>query len=143
MSNDQEYWDACLIKTWRKGGSVLDAMQLFVSITGRRTDAVEPPLLRLPRVGYKYKLPVRIFMANHLEKISNRLFAQPPEKDVALLRKLKDSKYDTSEKTTQPRDSELDKTYARNRRDNLRVGFFKVAFGFDNRNSATDWNKVK
>ena len=143
MSTDQEYWDACLIKTWRKGGSVLDALQLFASITGKRADEIEPRLLRLPRLGYKYKLPVRIFMAEHLEKISNRLFEQAPEKDIALLRKLKDSKYDTSEKTTQTRDSELAKTYARNRRDNLRVGFFKVAFGFDNRNSATDWNKVK
>lgn len=143
MSTDQEYWDACLIKTWRNCGSVMDALQLFNSITGKRADEIEPRLLRMPRLGYKYKLPVRIFMANHLEKISNRLFEQPPEKDVALLRKLKDSKYDTADKPTQTRDKELANAYAKNRCDNLRVGFFKVAFGFDNRNSATDWNKVK
>jgi hypothetical protein len=116
---------------------------MFSSITGKRTDEVDPPLLRLPHVGYKYALPVRIFMANYLEKISNRLFEQPPEKDVLLLQKLKDSTYTTAEKTTLLKDNELQNTAAQHRRDNTRTKFLKKAFGFDNRNRSTDWNVTK
>ena len=27
MSTDQEYWDACLMRTWRQAGTVMDAIQ--------------------------------------------------------------------------------------------------------------------
>lgn len=143
MSTDQEYWDACLIKTWRNAKRLLDAMIMFKSITGKHLEDIQPPLLRVPRVGYQYKLPVRIFMANHLEKISNLLFKYPPEKDVLLLRKLKDSKYNTSDKSTQATDKDLKNAMAKNQRDTKRVAFFKEAFGFDNRNRSTDWNVTK
>jgi hypothetical protein len=143
MSTDQEYWDACLIKTWRNAGSVVDALQMYTSITGKLAHDTEPPLRRLPRVGYKYKLPIRIFMANHLEKISNRLFDQPPEKDVLLLQKLKDSTYTTAEKTTLLKDNELQNVSAQHKRDKTRTNFLKKAFGFDNRNRNTDWNVTK
>ena len=87
MSTPQEYWDACLIRTWRQSGSVLDAMIMFKSITKVNLEDVEPKLLRIPRVGFPWKIGIRIFMASHLSKISNRLWDQSPEKDVALLQK--------------------------------------------------------
>ena len=92
MSTPQEYWDACLIRTWRQSGSVLDAMMMFKSITKIQMEDVEPKLLRIPKDGFPWKTGVKVFIASHLSKISNRLWDQPPEKDVALLKKLKDSK---------------------------------------------------
>jgi hypothetical protein len=86
---------------------------------------------------------MRIFMANHLEKISNRLFDQPPEKDVLLLQKLKDSKYTTADKTTLGKDNELQNAALQHKRNNTRTKFLKQAFGFDNRNRSTDWNVTK
>ena len=143
MSTDQEYWDACLIKTWRNAGSVLDALRMYTSITGKRAHDTEPPLRRLPHEGFKYALPMRIFMANYLEKISNRLFEQSPDKDVLLLHKLKDSKYTTADKTTLLKDRELDNATAQHKRDNTRTKFLKEALGFSNRNHSTDWNVTK
>jgi len=143
MSTYQEYWDACLIKTWRNAETVLDAMSMFSSITGKRTDEIDPPLLRLPKVGYKYKLPMRIFMANHLEKISNRLFHQTPDKDVLLLRKLKDSKYTTSENTTLPTDKELVNATAQYKRDNARTKIIRQKLSFSSRTRDTNWNITK
>jgi hypothetical protein len=68
MSTPQEYWDACLIKTWRNDGKLLDAFQMFRSVTGKRTDEIDPPLLRLPSAGVPWKLPARAYMAAYLEK---------------------------------------------------------------------------
>ena len=140
MSTPQEYWDACLIKTWRNNGQLLDAMQMFTSMTGKKTDEIDPPLLRLPRAGVPWKLYARAYMASHLEKISARLWEQPPEKDVLLLRKLQTSKYTTSTQDTN-RDKEMTNERQRYRTNRLRVGMSTLANNI--RNSATDWNTVK
>ena len=99
MSTPQEYWDACLIRTWRKAGSVWDVMAMFYSITGKKVFDMDPPLLRIPALGFPWRVGIRVFVSSHLSKISKRLFEQSPEKDVALLHKLKDSKYDTEADT--------------------------------------------
>ena len=140
MSTPQEYWDACLIKTWRNNGQLLDAMQMFTSMTGKKTDEIDPPLLRLPSAGVPWKLYARAYMAAHLEKISARLWEQPPEKDVLLLRKLQTSKYTTSTQDTN-RDKEMTNERQRYRTNRLRVGMSTRANNI--RNSATDWNTVK
>ena len=140
MSTPQEYWDACLIKTWRNNGQLLDAMQMFTSMTGKKTDEIDPPLLRLPSAGVPWKLYARAYMASHLEKISARLWEQPPEKDVLLLRKLQTSKYTTSTQDTN-RDKEMTNERQRYRTNRLRVGMSTLANNI--RNSATDWNTVK
>ena len=140
MSTPQEYWDACLIKTWRNNGQLLDAMQMFTSMTGKRTDEIDPPLLRLPRVGVPWKLYARAYMAAHLEKISARLWEQPPEKDVLLLRKLQTSKYDTTKQDTN-RDKEMTNERQRYRTNRLRVGMSTLANS--NINQATDWGVTK
>jgi len=140
VSTPQEYWDACLIKTWRNNGQLLDAMQMFTSMTGKRTDEIDPPLLRLPRVGVPWKLYARAYMAAHLEKISARLWEQPPEKDVLLLRKLQTSKYDTTKQDTN-RDKDMTNERERYRTNRLRVGMSTLANS--NINQATDWGVTK
>ena len=140
MSTPQEYWDACLIKTWRNHGQLIDAMQMFTSVTGKKTDEIDPPLLRLPRVGVPWKLYVRAYMAAYLEKISKRLWEQPPEKDVLLLKKLQTSKYDTTVQNTD-RDIEMEAEIRRLKTNQKRNGMSTLANS--NSNQATDWGVNK
>ena len=139
MSTPQEYWDACLIRTWRQYGSVLDAMIMFKSITKIQMENVEPKLLRIPRAGFPWKLGVRVFVAEHLSKISARLWDQPPEKDVALLKKLKDSNYDTEKDRINNNElqNEVNKTYKNKRKMEL------LSKNISDRNKATDWGTMK
>ena len=139
-STYQEYWDACLIKAWRNHGNLLDAVMMFKSITGEMMYEVTPPLLRTPPVGTPWKISVRGYMAQRLEKISNRLWDQPPEKDVALLKKLQTSSYTTTTTHTN-RDGSMDNERAQYLRNRTKVGM--SAIDASNRNQATDWNIVK
>jgi hypothetical protein len=140
MSTPQEYWDACLIKTWRNDGQLIDAMQMFTSMTGKKTNEIDPPLLRLPNEGVPWKLYVRAYMAAHLEKISKRLWEQSPEKDVLLLKKLQTSKYTTSKQNTD-RDKEMTNERERYRTNKLRVAMSTLANS--NSNQSTDWGVTK
>lgn len=139
MSTPQEYWDACLIRTWRQSGSVLDAMIMFKSITKINLEDVEPKLLRVPRVGFPWKIGIKVFVAEHLSKISARLWDQPPEKDVALLKKLKDSKYDTEKDAIADNEfkNEISKTVKNKRKIEL------LSKNNSERNKATDWGTMK
>ena len=139
MSTPQEYWDACLIRTWRQSGSVLDAMIMFKSITKINLEDVEPKLLRIPRVGFPWKIGIKVFVAEHLSKISARLWDQPPEKDVALLKKLKDSKYDTEKDVIADNEfkNEISKTVKNKRKIEL------LSKNNSERNKATDWGTMK
>jgi hypothetical protein len=140
MSTPQEYWDACLIKTWRNDGKLLDLIQMFKSIVGKDHWELDEPLLRTPSKGMPWGVYVRPFMAAHLEKISARLWDQPPEKDVLLLKKLQTSKYTTSTQNTD-RDKEMTNEGARYRRNRLKVGMSTLSSM--NRNSNTNWKIVK
>jgi len=140
MSTDQEYWDACLIRTWRKSGTLIDATSMFHSITGKKLH--EAGILRIPRDSLSWKIGVRVFMANFLPKISDRLWNQPPEKDVELLRKLSKSKYNTEKVAFRTKhDKDLSNARRQMYRDHEKNKFEynKVT----NRNEATDWNVVK
>ena len=144
MSTPQEYWDACLIKTWRQYGSFLDAVNMFRSITGidLLKDYEPRTILRTPKKFLPAHVGIRIFVARYLPKISDRLFDQPPEKDVLLLRKLSTSKYDVEDKAyltyaEQEHSNEIQKL----KRNRLKVGMSTLSVV--NRNSATDWNTVK
>lgn len=144
MSTPQEYWDACLIKTWRKHGSYGDAVRMFRSITGidLLTKEGHRAVLRTPRGFFPIKTGIRLFVARYLPKISDRLFDQPPEKDVMLLRKLSTSKYDTEEKEyTTSSDHEHNNIGRTVKTSMLRIGItFQAA---NDRNAATDWSVVK
>ena len=140
MSTMQEYWDACLIRAWRHHMKVIDAMNMFYSITGKRIDECE--LLRTPHEDTPWSIGARFFAAGYLPKISDRLWEQEPEKDVGLLRKLSKSKYNTEK--TQYRtnaDRELANAQAKNRRDREKKEYTTRAIA--DRNSATDWGVVK
>lgn len=137
MNTDQKYWDACLIKVWRNAGTVLDAIQMYKSITGKEID---DSLLRTPKKGFPWKIGVRVFVADRLEKISKRLWEQPPEKDVDLLNRLQTSKYTTTEQSTQV-DKKLKSESAQYKRNRLRVGM--ESLNHSNRNQKTDWRVTK
>ena len=144
MSTPQEYWDACLIKTWRQYGSYLDAVNMFKSITGIDLYRPQNPrtILRTPKKSFPVFTGIRIFVAQFLPKISDRLHDQPPEKDVLLLRKLSSSKYDVEEKAYQTSADRVhknaQKTFHKNtERINLQTT------NIIERNKATDWNVVK
>lgn len=140
MSTDQEYWDACLIKTWRNDGTILDAYVMFKSITNCKVFEREVPLLRTPAPGFPFKVRMRPFVAQHLEKISKRLWEQTPDKDVLLLKKLKDSKYTTSRMAT---DLDSDMINVRNQLkvNRKRVGWHVLQRSV--RNQSTDWRVTK
>lgn len=138
-STNQEYWDASLIRTWRNAGTVMDAIRMYQSIT--KTDFVNdvPSLKRVPKLGYPWKMGIRTFVASYLSKISNRLWDQPQEKDVLLLRKLKTSSYDTDVSATP--DSELQKEQRASKVNNKKMEFANAKY--KQRNSSTDWNVNK
>lgn len=138
--SDQKNWDAALIKTWRLAGSIGDVYSLFSHLSGKRTDECEPPLKRLPPGHIPWGIGVRVFVANHLSKISNRLWDQPPEKDILLLRKLETSSYDT-ETEKMHRDSELEAERKRVRQN--REMQTLITTNISNRNRSTDWNVTK
>ena len=140
MNTLQEYWDACLIRAWRRQLSLLDAMSMFLSLTGKRIDECE--LLRVPLPNTPWKSGVRVFTAYHLPKINDRLWDQEPEKDIALLRKLQKSKYST-EKTAYRTNADRDLAEARRK---TRADSKKNAYTtheISEYNSATDWNVTK
>lgn len=139
MSTPQEYWDACLVRTWRQSGSVLDAMSMFCSITGKKLDDFDPPLLRIPKAGFPWRIGVKVFVASYLSKISKRLWEQPPDRDVALLHKLKVSKYDTE--NAEIKDSDLAKEVKAYRRNEEKLAYTEQVVS--ERNHGTDWNVNK
>lgn len=91
----QELWDTILVQTWRRFGTIHDALDAWEDQTGQKLWGPEPRLLRIPSKGTPWKIGMRVFAAQHLPKISDRLWAQPPERDAALIAKLQTSSYDT------------------------------------------------
>lgn len=140
MNTLQEYWDACLIRAWRRQLSLTDAMSMFLSLTGKRIDECE--LLRTPFQNTPWTTGVRVFTASYLPKVSDRLWDQEPEKDIALLRKLQKSKYTTEKAAYRTNaDRDLAEAQRKTRKDREKN---KYMIGVvSNRNSATDWNVTK
>lgn len=140
MSTPQEYWDACLIRTWRKMGTIHDLFFMFYSVTGKKTSEYE--LLRMPRYGIPTSTGVRVFTAQHLPKINDWLWDKPPEKDVVLLKKLSASKYDTLETAFKTNaDKEMRREIQRLGTNRKRMGMRTL--DYNNRNQATDWGVSK
>lgn len=136
ISSHQKYWDACLIKVWRAGGQLLDAVLMFKSITGK--DVSECNLKRTPPGGMAWKMGVRVFVAEFLPKISARLWEQEPSKDVALLKALEKSSYTTCQRT---RDRELAKTKREAKQNETEISM--LANKIASRNRKTDWGVTK
>lgn len=131
----QKTWDACLIRCWRMDLTLLDVERMFESITKQWPSN----LLRMPTYNFPKRIRVRVFMDSYLHKISERLWAQEPAKDIDLLRKLQTSKYDTSSKAHRSNaDNELQKV-----KRSLKTSKAKSELDiwkYSRRNHATDWN---
>ena len=140
MSTLQEYWDACLIRTWRKHGTLQDVFSLFLSVTGQK--ATEVGVLRIPNKGIPWSMDVRIFVAEYLPKVNDWLWDKPPEKDVVLLKKLSASKYNTLDKAFKTNmERELQKEQ-KNLILNRKIGEMTSNL-IGERNQATNWNVNK
>jgi hypothetical protein len=140
MSTPQEYWDACLIRTWRNMGTIHDVFSMFYSITGKKTEEFE--LKRLPKLGVPTWVHVRVFTAQFLPKINDWLWDKTPEKDVVLLKKLSASKYDTLDKpfkTNMEKDLSTEMGRIRTNRKRMAMNSLSTS----NRNQATDWGVTK
>ncbi len=137
--SDQKNWDAAVISTWRRAGSVFDAMVLFKSLAGKQVDQCDPPLKRIPPAGYYWKVGIRVFVADRLSKISKRLWEQTPDKDILLLRKLETSSYDTEKDVIS--DLELQRERGQDYRNRKKVAMSMLEYS--NRNQATNWGVTK
>lgn len=142
MSSPQEYWDACLIRTWRNFGTLSDANKMFHSIVGKWPEEVEPILLRVPISFVPYTSQARYFVAHFMPKLNDMLINSDREKDVVILRKLKDSKYTASGKThlsDEERERKNESKKYRNARERIELD----VKNYSERNNATDWGTVK
>ena len=137
--SDQKNWDAAVISTWRRSGSVQDAVLLFRDLSGKQTSDCDPPLNRLPPNGFSWKVGIRVFVASHLSKISKRLWEQAPDKDILLLRKLETSSYDTEKDVIS--DLELQRERSQDYRNRKKVQMSVLEYS--NRNQATNWGVTK
>ena len=134
----QRIWDTCLLQYWRSAGKIFDAIEEFNKQTGK--NITECSLLRIPPLGYPWQVSMRVFVAERLEKIGNRMWDMSQERDKALIDKLQTSKYDTS-KQNLSRDPELQKQQREHRKNKqkIRLGVKK----YSDRNQKTDWRTVK
>ena len=117
----------------------MDALKLFSTLAGKRTDECDPPLKRVPKGHFPYNVGIRVFVAEFLPKINDRLWGQTQDKDILLLRKLETSPYDAMELRMYNSDSMvLMKKVATNE---SRMAMESLAKS--NRNHNTDWNVMK
>jgi hypothetical protein len=142
MSTPQEYWDACLIKTWRNFGTFKDACNMFRSITNVWPNECDPALLRYPTVFVPYGVQMQYFVANYLPKMNDWLWANPPTKDVDLLRKVNKSKYTVVKKRTHSEDEKERAKIGKETKKDRELRTLKTTL-VSERNSATDWNVAK
>lgn len=134
----QKIWDTCLLHYWRSYGTVWDAVDEFKKQTGK--NITECSLLRLPPPGYPWRVPMRVFIADRLEKISNRMWDMPQERDKDLIEKLQTSKYDTAKQSLNP-DRELEREQRNTKKNKAKITL--ETKNYANRNRKTDWNTVK
>ena len=140
MSTPQEYWDASLIRMWRRDGTLHDLFSMFHSLTGEK--ARELGLKRLPPFALNGTKSVKVFVAYYLPKINDWLWDKPPERDIDLLRKLSKSNYDTAEKAIKTDfDRELNNERRKIKTNRNRMGMNTLSM--TNRNQATDWGVTK
>ncbi len=137
MSSHQEYWDACLIRTWRNSGTMIDAFKMFESIVGKHPQTLK--LLRTP--GEHFHTQIRVWVASKLPRIGDWLFKRDASQDTLLLKKLSESKYDTHAETALLPDTEKKALYAENYRNRQRVEFNTTKMA--NRNRNTDGNVMR
>ena len=142
MSSAQEYWDACMIRSWRNFQTIGETTYMFNSICNKWPEEIQPRLLRLPADGTPRNITIRYFVAHFLPKINDFLCDQLPEKDVDLLRALKKSKMDTFDRAYKTNaDKEKDNTISKVKRDRVKMAGNTISYNI--RNHDTNWNVTK
>lgn len=139
-STNQEYWDASLIRAWRQDMRLLDVINMWESITNKVYQSEQGSLLRAPHSGFPWQVRVRVMVAELLPKINERLWSQPPEKDVLLLKALTGSNY-TVERSSSKYVSEL--RWSAKKIKNNENKMTLESNNYSRRNRSTDWDVNK
>ena len=137
----QRTWDEYLIKAWRADGAVLYAVNEWERVTGLSFVEHQPTLRRAPHLGYPWKFRARVFVAQYLDKISNRLWDQPPERDSALIDKLQTSTFTTANSLSTQATRELKRE--QRQLQNNRATMVLDIHNYADRNHSTDWGVTK
>ena len=133
----QKYWDACLIRQWRRVGTVGSVFTMFKSIVGHYPKSGE--LLRIPPMHRK--VGIRVYVDCYLPKLNDLLWKVPPDKDVEILNKLTKSKYDNDKHPSTNGEKEMRNARQRLKRSEKKIDFKNETY--ENRNHDTDWGVVK
>ena len=132
----QKYWDACLIRCWRRDLYLSHAVKLFKLYSGKFPWEVD--LLRIPPDRHYWKKPTRGFVARFMPKLSDWLFDHPQEQDLELLNKITATKY-TAVDTGVRRDKETRAAKYRMEKDIQRINVVVNLLHNGNR----EWNVTK
>lgn len=131
---NQKYWDAMLIRGWRKFQTIGEVEYVFIS-----TFKVNPwdiGILRIPNKYVHKKTQVRSFTAGFLPKINDWLNDHSADKDIDLLKKLETSSYTAEDCRTKVNKGVAE--YKKNRAImELDTNLFRT------RNHSTDWSVTK
>lgn len=86
---NQRFWDAMIIKSWNEFGN-----STALGVACKFEFGVYPQDLGLLRCANLYKQGTRVWIANHLTPLSERLWITPKDKQIALLDWLEETKLD-------------------------------------------------
>lgn len=140
----QRAWDTSVITAWREDGTIWNAIFKWEELTGKRFSDHLQELRRAPRSGLPWKMRVRVFVAEYLPKISNRLWDQSPARDEPLINKLQTSSYTTVERPTHANDDFLQELKQEQRAIKKSLAIYTLENeNYHKRNHATDWNVTK
>ena len=138
----QQVWDTALLYAWRSDANIGYLIWKWETDTGANYEEERAHLRRAPRPGMPYGIRVRVWVAEALPLISNRMWDQPIERDAALIAKLQTVGY-----TTQTRNLKTESNLAleRERRAHKKSQERNElsAHVYANRNHTTDWNVTK
>ncbi len=134
----QRAWDVALFEAWRANLQITDAVIAWHRSTSKRFEEVQPHLRRAPPLGHPWSVGVRAFVAQRLPLISNRLWSQPPGRDIALIDKLQTSGYTTHRAATTDADRQLRSAQRDARNASAKICLHSTLIS--ERNRATDWN---
>ena len=135
-------WDRALIETWRKAGSLLNAVWRWEEKTGLRFSDHIDQIKRTPTKIMPWKIGVRVFVAGYLPKINDRMWDQKPERDEALIQKLQTTNYDTQKRQTRTEQDRAIQREAYATKKSTEITKLDIT-KYMQRNDDTNWKVVK
>ena len=140
MHEHQKMWDACFIKAWREDKTVGQLFELFEMVTKQNARQISE-LERVPPSGYPYKYRLRVFTGAYMKKLSDRLWAGDPARDVDLLNKLQTVHGGIHKQYRTNSDRDMSATRYQDGKNKQKITLNHK--NYKNRNQKTDWNVVK